>query len=158
MNMLMERGEKEGKPRVHAFNTFFYPKIINGGHSSVRRWTKRVDVFAMDYILVPVHLGMHWCLAVSFEIINVGHSSVRRWTKRVDVFAMDYILVPVHLGMHWCLAVSLKNKTVVDESNMPHTLWKGQGECIEIYEWNMNSRTIASKIWKIKDWWYSVFS
>ena len=64
MNLLMERGERENKPKVYAFNTFFYPKITSGGQAAVKRWTRRVDVFAQDYILVPVHLGMHWCLAV----------------------------------------------------------------------------------------------
>ena len=65
MNMLMERGNEEGRPKVHAFNTFFYPKIMSAGHASVKRWTRKVDVFQMDYLLVPVHLGMHWCLSVS---------------------------------------------------------------------------------------------
>ena len=65
MNLLIERGEQEGKAKVYAFNTFFYPKIMNGGHQAVRRWTKKVDIFAMNYILIPVHLGMHWCLCVS---------------------------------------------------------------------------------------------
>ncbi|KAK2163279.1 hypothetical protein LSH36_82g00005 [Paralvinella palmiformis] len=64
MNLLMERSSQDGLPKVHAFNTFFYPKIIKSGQQSVRRWTKKVDIFSMDYILVPVHLGMHWCLAV----------------------------------------------------------------------------------------------
>lgn len=64
MNQLVERGEQEGKPKVYAFNTFFYPKVMGQGHESVRRWTRRVDIFSKDYILIPVHLGMHWCLAV----------------------------------------------------------------------------------------------
>ncbi|KAH3692800.1 sentrin-specific protease 1-like [Dreissena polymorpha] len=64
MNLLMDRGSKTNMPKVHAFNTFFYPKISQGGQQSVRRWTKTVDVLAVDYIIVPVHLGMHWCLAV----------------------------------------------------------------------------------------------
>lgn len=64
MNLLMERGEKDNRPKVYAFNTFFYPKVVSGGQSAVKRWTRRVDVLAVDYILVPVHLGMHWCLAV----------------------------------------------------------------------------------------------
>ncbi|CAL1547302.1 unnamed protein product [Lymnaea stagnalis] len=63
MNMLMERGEKSDR-KVYAFNTFFYPKIMSGGHSAVKRWTKKVDIFAMKYIIIPVHLGMHWCLCI----------------------------------------------------------------------------------------------
>ena len=29
----------------------------------MKRWTRKVDIFSFDLILVPVHLGMHWCLA-----------------------------------------------------------------------------------------------
>ena len=68
MNLLMERGEQENKPKVYAFNTFFYPKITSGGQAAVKRWTRRIDVFAKDYILIPVHLGMHWCLAVGIHL------------------------------------------------------------------------------------------
>ncbi|XP_053402900.1 sentrin-specific protease 1-like [Mercenaria mercenaria] len=64
MNLLMERGEQEGCSKVYAFNTYFYPKMMSGGHSAVKTWTRRVDVLAVDYILIPVHLGKHWCLAV----------------------------------------------------------------------------------------------
>lgn len=28
----------------------------------------QVDIFAMDLVLVPVHLGMHWCLAVRSHV------------------------------------------------------------------------------------------
>ncbi|KAK6166240.1 hypothetical protein SNE40_022986 [Patella caerulea] len=73
MNMLMERGDEDNMARVHAFNTFFYPKLASCGHSVVRRWTKRVDVLNVDYILVPVHLGVHWCLA----IIDFRKKSIR---------------------------------------------------------------------------------
>ena len=65
MNMLTERGERDGQAKVYAFNTFFYPKIMSGGHAAVKRWTKKVDIFSVHFILIPVHLGMHWCLCVS---------------------------------------------------------------------------------------------
>ena len=48
---------------VLAFTTYFYPKLKDGGHASVQRWTKKVDIFSYSLILVPVHLGKHWCLA-----------------------------------------------------------------------------------------------
>ncbi|XP_040571820.1 uncharacterized protein [Lepeophtheirus salmonis] len=65
MQMIVNRSEKaENKfPKVYAFNTFFYPKLMSGGHQVLRRWTRKVDIFSYDIILVPVHLGVHWCLA-----------------------------------------------------------------------------------------------
>ncbi|XP_073469780.1 sentrin-specific protease 1 isoform X1 [Aquarana catesbeiana] len=64
MNLLMERSKRKGLPKVHAFNTFFFPKLKSAGFQAVKRWTKKVDVFSADILLVPVHLGVHWCLAV----------------------------------------------------------------------------------------------
>jgi len=64
-NLLKARSESDANlPKVHVFNTFFYPKIMKTGHAGVKRWTRKVDIFAVDVILVPVHLEMHWCLAV----------------------------------------------------------------------------------------------
>ncbi|CAB1336705.1 unnamed protein product [Coregonus sp. 'balchen'] len=64
MNLLVERGKDPGLPTVHTFNTFFFPKLRSAGYSAVRRWTKKMDIFSVDVILVPVHLGVHWCLSV----------------------------------------------------------------------------------------------
>lgn len=64
-NLVKVRSENnKDLAKVHVFNTFFYPKIMKMGHSGVKRWTRKVDIFSMDLILIPVHLGMHWCLAV----------------------------------------------------------------------------------------------
>ncbi|XP_028848524.1 sentrin-specific protease 1 [Denticeps clupeoides] len=64
MNLLMERSKQPGLPSVYTFNTFFFPKLRSAGYSAVRRWTKKVDLFSHDIVLVPVHLGVHWCLSV----------------------------------------------------------------------------------------------
>ncbi|NXJ76750.1 SENP2 protease, partial [Trogon melanurus] len=64
MSLLMERSKKEGYPVVHAFSTFFYPKLTSGGYSAVRRWTRGVDLFKQDLVLVPIHLRAHWALVV----------------------------------------------------------------------------------------------
>ncbi|XP_078656292.1 uncharacterized protein LOC144902622 isoform X1 [Branchiostoma floridae x Branchiostoma belcheri] len=64
MNMIMDRGNAQGNLKVHAFNTFFYTKLTQQGPGSVMRWTRKVSLFSMDLVLVPVHLGMHWCMAV----------------------------------------------------------------------------------------------
>lgn len=65
MNLLMERSEGEGYPRVHAMNTFFMPKVLQQGQAGVRRWTRKVDIFGYDVIPVPVHVSnIHWCMAI----------------------------------------------------------------------------------------------
>lgn len=65
MNLLIARGASSNKyPKVHAMNTFFYPKLLSGGHSSLRRWTRKVDIFAQDLVVVPIHLDIHWCMSI----------------------------------------------------------------------------------------------
>ncbi|XP_016378012.1 sentrin-specific protease 1-like isoform X3 [Sinocyclocheilus rhinocerous] len=64
MNLLVERSKQPNLPSAYTFNTFFFPKLRSSGYSAVRRWTKKVDIFSVDIILVPVHLGVHWCLSV----------------------------------------------------------------------------------------------
>lgn len=66
----MERSSGEtAELKVYSFSTFFFPKLCGGvqvgGHAAVKRWTKAVDLFLYDLILVPLHLGVHWALAVS---------------------------------------------------------------------------------------------
>jgi len=73
LQMIVKRSEGSGQPKVWAFSTFFYPKLVDGSHATVKRWTKKVDLFACSVVLVPVHLGMHWCLAV----IDVEHKAIQ---------------------------------------------------------------------------------
>lgn len=74
MNLLIARSTTNDKyPKVHAMNTFFYPKLISGGHSSLKRWTRKIDIFAQDLIVVPIHLGIHWCMS----IIDFRDKSIR---------------------------------------------------------------------------------
>ncbi|XP_030184829.1 sentrin-specific protease 2 isoform X3 [Lynx canadensis] len=64
MNLLVERNKKQGYPALHAFSTFFYPKLKSGGYQAVKRWTKGVNLFEQELILVPIHRKVHWSLVV----------------------------------------------------------------------------------------------
>ncbi|XP_068945465.1 sentrin-specific protease 2 [Petaurus breviceps papuanus] len=64
MNLLVERNKKQGLPTLHAFSTFFYPKLSSGGYQAVKRWTKGVELFEQDLVLVPIHRRAHWSLVV----------------------------------------------------------------------------------------------
>lgn len=70
LSLVMERSFRTGGLKVYSFSTFFFPKLQGvgvgqtGGHAAVKRWTKAVDLFLCDLIMVPLHLGVHWALAV----------------------------------------------------------------------------------------------
>ncbi|OQS00336.1 SUMO protease [Thraustotheca clavata] len=58
-----------GIQKSHFFNSFFFSKVSEGGYNfiNVRRWTRKIDLFAMDKIFIPVNIrNVHWCLAVIF--------------------------------------------------------------------------------------------
>lgn len=63
-SLIVERGKLDNYPSCYAFNTFFYPRLLEKGHDGIKRWTKKVNIFGYDLVLIPVHLGLHWCLAV----------------------------------------------------------------------------------------------
>uniref|UniRef100_A0A8C0IKN0 SUMO specific peptidase 3 n=1 Tax=Chelonoidis abingdonii TaxID=106734 RepID=A0A8C0IKN0_CHEAB len=53
--------------KVHFFNSFFYDKLRTNGYEGVKRWTKNVDIFNKDLLLIPIHLEVHWSL-VSVDV------------------------------------------------------------------------------------------
>ncbi|XP_030575007.1 sentrin-specific protease 2 isoform X2 [Archocentrus centrarchus] len=87
-SLIMERGSGEGgQLKVYSFSTFFFPKLRTGGHAAVKRWTKAVDLFAFDLILIPLHLGIHWAMAVidfrsktvkSYDSMGQRHDDISR--------------------------------------------------------------------------------
>ena len=61
-------------PTIHFFCTWFLARFQNQGYSAVKSWTKRVDIFTLDMVLIPTPLTLegdislhytkskHWCL------------------------------------------------------------------------------------------------
>uniref|UniRef100_A0A8C5F702 SUMO specific peptidase 2 n=1 Tax=Gadus morhua TaxID=8049 RepID=A0A8C5F702_GADMO len=89
LSLVMERSSSQAAPgpRVYCFSTFFLPKLRGGeggqagGHWAVRRWTKAVDLFLHDLILVPLHLDVHWAMAV----IDLRSQSVKSYDSMVYI-------------------------------------------------------------------------
>ncbi|KAI8823530.1 uncharacterized protein EV422DRAFT_359246 [Fimicolochytrium jonesii] len=68
--LIMHRAQEDINniyPKIHCFNTFFYANMSKN-YNLVRKWTKKIDIFALDYVIVPVHLGNHWtCSVLNFK-------------------------------------------------------------------------------------------
>ncbi|RSH89458.1 Smt3-specific protease [Saitozyma podzolica] len=58
----------DGTPKVklHVFSSYFYTKVASPqGHSAVKRWTKKVDLFDQDMFVFPINVqGLHWTAGV----------------------------------------------------------------------------------------------
>jgi sentrin-specific protease 1 len=62
-SLIKDRSEK-CPPSIYFLNSFFYQRLLQVGHRGLKNWTCKVDLFNFDKIMIPIHLGMHWCLAV----------------------------------------------------------------------------------------------
>ncbi|VDP08470.1 unnamed protein product [Soboliphyme baturini] len=49
--------------RIQALSTYFYPKLIENGSSSLSRWMHTPDLFDYHMLLVPIHTPCHWAVA-----------------------------------------------------------------------------------------------
>eukprot|EP00099_Drosophila_melanogaster_P012633 NP_001286956.1 veloren, isoform D [Drosophila melanogaster] len=73
-NTLIPEPQRE---RTHIFSTFFYKRLTTltrpadmkqtaaqKRHARVQKWTKGVDIFDKDFIIVPINEQSHWFLAI----------------------------------------------------------------------------------------------
>ncbi|KXN83566.1 Sentrin-specific protease 1 [Leucoagaricus sp. SymC.cos] len=82
-----------GKPlNVHYFSSFFWTKLTTDGYDKGRlaKWTKKIDIFSKDVILIPVnHNNAHWtAAAINFR---------RKRIESYDSMGMAKDIVFMHL-------------------------------------------------------------
>ena len=67
----LEEERPELAKRVYFFNTFFFATLTSAhkgrkrfNYEGVQKWTRSVDLFTYDYIIVPINEQAHWYLAI----------------------------------------------------------------------------------------------
>ncbi|KAL9043321.1 MAG: hypothetical protein Q9214_003488 [Letrouitia sp. 1 TL-2023] len=67
--------------RVYIFNTFFYERLSSTSKSqkginypAVQKWTRGVDIFTYDYVVVPVNESAHWYVAIICNLPALNRS------------------------------------------------------------------------------------
>lgn len=55
--------------KYHVFDSQFFLKLESDGYDGVRRWTKRVNIFEKDYVVIAVEMKSHFSL---FVVIRPG--------------------------------------------------------------------------------------
>ncbi|XP_063402611.1 sentrin-specific protease 6-like isoform X1 [Mytilus trossulus] len=90
--LVHEKLSESDRKRTHVFSSFFFKRLtqrINRSidphgdiemsvserrHARVKKWTKHVDLFEKDFIIVPINERSHWFLAI---ICFPGYSEVK---------------------------------------------------------------------------------
>jgi sentrin-specific protease 7 len=76
----LERTNKDAAKRVYFFNSYFFATLTNAprakrgelNYKGVEKWTRSVDLFSYDYILVPINEHHHWYLAIICNLPNLS--------------------------------------------------------------------------------------
>lgn len=67
----LERTNPEVSKRTYFFNSYFFATLTNTprgkrgiNYEGVQKWTRNVDLFSRDYVIVPINESAHWYLAI----------------------------------------------------------------------------------------------
>ncbi len=67
----LEQERPEQARKIYFFNTYFFASLTNTprgkkgiNYEAVKKWTRTVDVFGYDYVIVPINESAHWYLAI----------------------------------------------------------------------------------------------
>ena len=74
------RREKNDPSNIYWFNTYFFEKISKGkgrqiDYNGVKKWTKDIDLFSYDYVVVPINENYHWYLVIICNLPRLKHKS-----------------------------------------------------------------------------------
>ena len=74
LQVQIEKERPEILKKVYILNTFFFEVLRSSkgkvNYEGVKGWTAKVDLFAYDYIVVPVNEHYHWYLAIVCNASN----------------------------------------------------------------------------------------
>ncbi|XP_036356506.1 sentrin-specific protease 6 isoform X3 [Octopus sinensis] len=81
--LVLEKLSETDRERTHVFSSFFYKRLTQRlnrhsyssdqdpycspmikRHAQVKTWTRHVDIFQKDFIIVPINENAHWFLAI----------------------------------------------------------------------------------------------
>lgn len=88
----LQRTNKDAAKRVYFFNSYFFDTLSNTprgrgiNYDGVAKWTRNIDLFSYDYVVVPINQNAHWYLAIICNLPNLNFSSAS---------SMDHSSTPV---------------------------------------------------------------
>lgn len=74
----LEKEKPEIAKKVYFFNSYFFERLtqtqkgIKGiNYAAVQKWTRTIDIFSRDFVVVPVNENLHWYVAIICNLPNL---------------------------------------------------------------------------------------
>jgi hypothetical protein len=78
----LERTNKKAAERIYFFNSYFFATLTKTArgergvnYSGVEKWTRAVDLFSYDYVVVPINENAHWYVAIICNLPSLALGS-----------------------------------------------------------------------------------
>ncbi|XP_073148741.1 probable ubiquitin-like-specific protease 2A [Henckelia pumila] len=109
---LLNRMASVERHKFHAFNAFFFRKLADldqdpsrardgkKAFQRVQKWTRNVNLFEKDYVLIPVNFSFHWSLIVIChpgKVANFKAKDMDNSSEMTCILHMDS-LRGIHIG------------------------------------------------------------
>jgi len=52
------------REKAFIFSSFFYSKYLKSGGQGMDRWTRGIDIFTKDFLVIPINKDLHWSLII----------------------------------------------------------------------------------------------
>ncbi|EEP79049.1 predicted protein [Uncinocarpus reesii 1704] len=92
----LERQHPETFKRMYFFNSFFYASLTNTSRGKkginylgVEKWTRSVDIFSRDYVVVPINENAHWYMAIICNLPALFDSAPKKQKSVQETMARD---------------------------------------------------------------------
>ena len=122
----LEEERPELAKRVYFFNTFFFATLTNThkgrkrfNYEGVQKWTRSVDLFTYDYIIVPINEQAHWYLAIICNLPALDRDLAMPEDEAHSPTEGDRTMAEEGPGQAGERASSPQNQPDGDESNIP---------------------------------------
>ena len=113
--------EEDKRDNLHVFNSCFYAKIAkNFNPKSTRHWTKKINIFEKDFVILPVCQNDHWILIIVKMVfpkvsVMVLDSANEERIPRVNVERT----VKRYLEDEWCAKRSVQQDLIFQSTKYP---------------------------------------
>lgn len=96
----LEQTNPELAQRVYFYNSYFFERLMQTSkgkkginYESVQKWTRNIDLFDRDFVVVPVNESYHWYVVI---ICNLSRLNTMAYTEVEDI-AMEALPSAKHV-------------------------------------------------------------